>query len=82
MKPEIDSYSLDPANPSGRDVWWDVNNGIVRRIAYSMHQVGLEGFIVARAEQGCLDCISAILECPNDHWITEAIEDAKENAHG
>ena len=72
---------VDPANPSGRDVWWSITKGLI----YWMHPsnphpisgLSLENFIVMRAANGCPDCISAILECPDDAAIARALASEK-----
>lgn len=35
----------------------------------------LEGYIAERALKGCPDCISAILECPNDLSLQQELKD-------
>lgn len=56
--------------PSGRDVWWNVSPlGATRIIKKGMNPENvthLDAYIVYRADNGCMDCISAILECPDD----------------
>ena len=73
----IDSTLLDPARPSGRGEWWDVAAGTTRlwRDApnCALTYVHLDVYVVARAEAGCADCISAILECPNDASLLAAL---------
>lgn len=57
---------------SGRGVWWDVTPSGVTQITNrdkcpaTEH---LDVYIVARALKGCPDCISAILECPDDYVL-------------
>ena len=86
MGPKVNRYPLDPAEPSGRDDWWIVNNGMVTRTGVihsaTNWKVHLERYVVERAEAGCADCISAILECPNDAWLVDALKKLKENEHG
>lgn len=72
-----EASTTDLTVPSGRGVWWklvDMQDGIVvvgplKRNGHSVASPALERYIVARAEAGCPDCISAILECPNDPYI-------------
>lgn len=55
--------------PSGRDVWWEVHEGktsITHRNEAPDGVTHLDAFIIYRADNGCLDCVSAILECPDD----------------
>lgn len=69
MNAEVNRYSLDPAEPSGRDVWWKVIIGSTLWIDASRAAISgttLDAYIIRRAEAGCVDCISAILECEND----------------
>ena len=86
MDPKVNRYLLDPATPSGRDDWWHVSKGMVTRVKETYNEVqwrmNLESYIVARADRGCADCISAILECPGDVWLIDEIEIAKEKQHG
>ena len=74
---QVNRYSLDPATPSGRDVWWAVIEGLtIGKMPYVVTPAGLvslEDYIVARAERGCPDCISAILECQRDELLLEAL---------
>lgn len=66
-------------NHSGRDMWWEVykseygtslvmykHKGGEPAWAQNHSMEALEKYVVKRAEAGCPDCISAILECPED----------------
>ena len=81
MKPKVDSNLLDPTTPSGRDTWWGVMYGFT--ISWKSTYTGLlpmmtvEDYIVARAEAGCPDCISAIMECPTDPVLLEALKNVR-----
>ena len=69
-------YSTDILDPSGRGDWWDVIDGATFYIEAnmkSMIMMSLDDYIVARAEAGCPDCISAILECPDDLMLRAAL---------
>ena len=78
MDAKVNSYSLDPAEPSGREDWWDVAHGhTFWKNSYHLVDVSLDDYIVARAERGCPDCMSAILECPHDDELNIALGKAK-----
>ena len=69
-------YSTDILGPSGRGDWWDVIDGATFYIEAnrkSIVMMSLDDYVVARAEAGCPDCISAILECQRDELLLEAL---------
>ena len=73
MVEKVNGYVLDRAEPSGRDDWWVVINGVALwRHSYHKAQ-SLDEYIVLRAERGCADCISAIMECSNDKELQLAV---------
>ena len=78
MGVKINSGLLDPAEPSGRDDWWGVANGVTVLFRDAPHrnlrQVHLDVYIAMRAEAGCPDCISAVLECPTDPSLQAALK--------
>lgn len=76
-----EASTTDLTVPSGRGMWWklvdmddgDVFVGPLNRNGRFVASPALERYIVARAETGCPDCISAILECPNDPYIKRVL---------
>ena len=77
---QVNNYLLAPASPSGRDDWWTVFNGRtcwLHSERMPIPGMQLDVYIVARAEAGCPDCISAILECPNDMALVRALAKEK-----
>lgn len=72
---------------SGRNVTWDVrpsqmtNNAIVWRLKNPFNgkakfktRMDLCAYIVRNAAKGDADCISAILECPDDPLLQDALQ--------
>ena len=69
-------YSVEPDTASGRDDWWHVRDGFVLWMLPSTKMPAmedLEKYIAARAERGCADCISAIMECSEDVSLQAAV---------
>lgn len=68
---------------SGRNVWWVVLpidaagpacvTYIGKALVSNAKMMELEHHIVQRAHEGCPDCISAILECPEDVSLQVAV---------
>lgn len=70
---------------SGRGVWWNVipidQAGpavVIQLVKDAPKNVNnLERYIVERALKGCPDCISAILECPDDPVLQHEVVELK-----
>lgn len=65
---------------SGRGEWWEVRRHpegymvvVLTNLRQSVGPQQLEDYVVARAVKGCPDCISAILECPEDLLLNMAL---------
>jgi hypothetical protein len=68
---------------SGRGVWWNVIpidargpacvTYIGEKTVTNSRMKALEVHIAKRAHEGCPDCMAAILECPEDDTLQEAV---------
>lgn len=70
--------------PSGRGVWWEVWQGksgvsIVIYVDINITQAfnSLEEYVAQRAAAGCADCISAVLECPDDMSLQQEVRNLR-----
>ena len=90
MLTEVTEDMYDPANPSGRGDWWNVffihGNATVdgcNQTRYTLNKPSdmlacpLDDYIVERAMRGCADCLSTILECPDDPSLQAALVKAR-----